>query len=172
MNNTTLVYSGRVEVKTKTRTEVSHNHGSKHLFRLLTVLLAKEKFQTTSFPAKIMLFNATPEELLTTPQADSHQSRWLLKRPVDIVSSAEIVNNGQEYQSKFTAMIDSAVMVEAASVSNLALGLLDGSQSKLILAATEFDPSQYNIVRGGGQAYLTWIMTIGNGELTQTTEAE
>lgn len=171
MNNTTLVYSGRVEVRTKTRTEVSHNHGSKHLFRLLTVLLAKERFQTTSFPAKIMLFNATPEELLATPQADSHQSKWLLKRPVDIVSSAEIVNN-EEYQSKFTAMVDSAVMVEAASVINLALGLLDGSQSKLILAATEFDRSQYNIVRGGGQAYLTWIMTIGNGELTQTTEAE
>lgn len=170
MNDTTLVYSGKVEVNTKTRTEVSRNHGTTHLFRLLTVLLAKEKFQTTSFPAKIMLFNATPEELLNTPQADSHQSQWLLKRPIDIVSSAEI-DHGQ-YQSKFTAMLDSSVMVDASSATNLTLGLLDGSQSKLVLAATTFERSQYNIVRGGGQAYLTWIMTIGNGELTQTTEVE
>lgn len=164
MNNSVLTYQGRLEISTKTRTSVKHNHGTNHLFRLFTSILCKETFHTHNLPTYFMLYNTDTQALLSRPDVSTHTSSMLLRQYVDITSQSS--SKDSIYQATFSSMIDSAMLAGKLpnyATAPLTLALVSGDK-KSILAVVPFDNEQYGIVSSGGQAYIRWIMSLSNAD--------
>lgn len=163
MNDTVLAYTGKLILETKTRSVVKHNHGTTHLFRLLSTILCKDNFNTLSLPTYFMLYKTTPQEIVQSPDTSVNTSRALLRTYVDIVSQSSSENN--VFESTFTSTIQSSMLTNTTPVEdgNLTLALISGDK-RSILAAVEFSSSIYNIVCSGGQTFVKWVMSISNAD--------
>lgn len=164
MIQTSLEYTGTLVLETKTRKAVARNHGTMHLFRLLSTLLCKDSYSVDSLPTYFMLYKGTVSEIIADPDTSVNVSRQLFHGYIDIVSQASAVD--RVYESTFTSTIDSSMLVSKLSEnerSNLTLGLISGDK-RSILAAVEFDPATYGIVSEGGQTFVKWIMSISNSD--------
>lgn len=163
--NTNLQYEGTLTLRTKTRTSVRKNHATDNLFRLLSTILCKHEFNMRNLPAYFMLYDASPEEILSNPTVIENKNKELLKSPLEVIREASY--SGGVYDSAFTATLDSTHLKPTGNIdSRLTLGLLDGysidSSKGSILAAVEFDIKTYNIVQSGGQSFIKWVLNIGN----------
>lgn len=164
MTQTSLGYTGTLVLETKTRRAVARNHGTLHLFRLLSTLLCKEPYSVDSLPTYFMLYKGTVSEIISAPDTAVNISKQLLRGYVDIVSQASSVDS--VFESTFTSTIDSSMLVSKLSEgerANLTLGLISGDK-RSILAAVEFDSATYGIVSDGGQTFVKWIMSISNSD--------
>lgn len=163
MSHTSIAYSGKLILDTKTRTAIKHNNGTTNLFRLLVSILSKENFKTTTLPSYFMLYANTEANILASPFVQSHSSKQLLNTYVSVVSQSESSND--LYSATFTATVDSSMLIGALAHDNknITLALIDGAREN-ILAVVDFDMATYNIVNGGGQTYVKWVMTFANAE--------
>lgn len=162
--NTSLSYSGTLILKTKTRSAVARNHGSYHLFSLLSTILCKEDFQQSSLPTYFMLYAGDVDTIISSPDTKSHIARQMLNTYVDIVSESS--SSQKIFNSTFTSTIDFPMIIPdkgKTAPENLTLGLISGDK-RSILAAVPFDSTVYSIVSDGGQTFVKWIMSISNSD--------
>lgn len=164
MTQTSLAYTGTLILETKTRKMVAKNHGTMHLFRLLSTLLCKEPYSVDSLPTYFMLYKGTVSEILAAPDTAANSGKQLLRGYVDIVSQASSVD--MVFESTFTSTIDASMLaskVGEGERENLTLGLVSGDK-RAILAAVPFDSATYGIISDGGQTFVKWIMSISNSD--------
>lgn len=164
MTQTSLGYTGTLVLETKTRKMIAKNHGTFHLFRLLSTLLCKETYSVDSLPTYFMLYKKPVSDIVTTPDTAAHSKSEILRGFVDIVSQSSSYNN--VFESTFMSTIDSSMLGSKLSEGdrdNLTLGLISGDK-RSILAAVEFDSATYGIVSDGGQTFVKWIMSISNSD--------
>ena len=108
MTQTSLAYTGTLILETKTRKMIAKNHGTMHLFRLLSTLLCKEPYSADSLPTYFMLYKGTVSEILNAPDTTANSTRQLLRGYVDIVSQAS--SQDMVFESTFTSTIDSSML--------------------------------------------------------------
>lgn len=164
MIQTSLAYTGTLVLETKTRKMIARNHGTMHLFRLLSTLLCKEPYSVDSLPTYFMLYKGTVSEILSAPDTAANSGRQLLRGYVDIVSQAS--STDMVFVSTFTSTIDASMLASKVSDGereNLTLGLVSGDK-RYILAAVPFDSATYGIVADGGQTFVKWIMSISDSD--------
>ena len=163
--NTSLIYSGQLEIETKTKKAVAKNHGTSNLFRLFSVMLCKEDFKLRSLPTYFMLYESDYATILDNPEtnAAAHQNKKLFRVYLDIQSNYSSFENNAHH-ANFISTVDSSILVstqQLTSSTNLSLALVDADK-KHILAVVEFDRDVYNIIRNGGQAVIRWSLTVSN----------
>lgn len=164
MTNSVITYQGKLEISTKTRTSVRHNHGTNHLFRLFTSILCKDTFHTHNLPTYFMLYSVDTQALLSQPDVERHKSDMLLRQYVDITSQSG--SQDSIYQATFSSMLDSSMIIAKLpnyATASITLALISGDK-KSILAVVPFDNEQYGIISNGGQAYVRWIMSLSNAD--------
>lgn len=164
MTQTSLAYTGTLILETKTRKMVAKNHGTTHLFRLLSTLLCKEPYSVDSLPTYFMLYKGTVSDILAAPDTAANSNKQLLRGYVDIISQSSSVD--MVFESTFTSTIDASMLSSRDGVSggeNLTLGLVSGDK-RSILAAVPFNSAIYGIISGGGQTFVKWIMSISNSD--------
>ncbi len=162
MKQTSLSYEGTLVLETKTRTAVARNHGTMHLFRLLSTILCREPYSSRSLPTYIMLYKGSVSEITSDPYTSNNISKQLLNNYVDV--SGQSASSDNLFTATFTSTIDSSMLIKKETTNSpLTLGIISGDKAS-ILAAVEFDAETYNIVNNGGQTFVKWIMSISNSD--------
>lgn len=166
MSSSGITYSGKLIIENKYKKFTSYNHGSNQLFRLLSTVLTGEMYSREDLPAKFTLVNESVEEALShlNPQ------NVLIRSTIDISKQSDISSEGV-IETKFSGMLTSGNLISTQEVAgDITLLLL--SARDVVLAAVSYASESYNIVRAGGQAHLTWILTFENKETSTNSVQE
>lgn len=172
MFNDSLIYTGNVDIKIGKQRKLHRNTGTKELFRLFCLLLSRTAEVTnTQLPAYMMIY-AAPKTQVVSTSADSLDRA--LYHPVsidaDIEPNTAVTHSVEEDVClKFSCRIDPQNVSQNISVSgsgndmNYTLALLDGTQQH-ILAAVAMRDNEFDLIKQGNQAQVTWTMSVGNKE--------
>lgn len=166
MSSSGITYSGKLIIENKYKKFTSYNHGSNQLFRLLSTILVGEMYSRQDLPAKFTLVNESVDEALSHANAPQNV---LVRSSIDIAKQSAITSSGI-IETKFSGMLTSGNLISTQEVTgNITLLLL--SSKEVVLAAVPYAAESYNIVKAGGQAHLTWILTFENKE-TSTNDVQ
>ncbi len=170
-----LIYNGNVEI-TLDHTKRYRNKGTIHLFRLFASLMAGDEYKPTVFPYYIMLYDTSPNTILTTPNTTTHQSKAVLNRKVilhrytteqqddlDTIYSAVFDTSiTREYLNNYVAKYEDPGQRPSADNFILTLALIS-QEGDSILAAVPFSKDEYDHIVAGGSAIIKWSMSLTNG---------
>lgn len=161
---TSLPYTGKITIETKSKKVVSRNHGTANLFRLFSVLLCKGRDGAfaTKLPAYFMLYNKSLQAVVNTPYTAAHKEQQVLKQYVVVDSYTSIEED--LYMSNFGATLTSAHLYNFDQYTTLSLALVSGDKQD-ILAVVEFSERVYDTIRNGGQAIVKWQMMLSNWDV-------
>lgn len=165
MNNTSLRYSGKVTVETTHHKDVRKNSGTKHLFRLFSSILAREKFNSLNLPAYLMLYDLSGMDhesaVAFRDEAYDDIAYRAFKYFIDLNSYT--ASDADDFATEFTALITAPMVIELeeSQIHNLVLAIVAGDQQSL-LAIVDFDHTVFTTIQSGGQAVVRWQMSLTN----------
>lgn len=174
-----LEYHGHVEIRINNKRHKLKNHGSGHLFRLLTTFLVGDGYNENHLPNYLALYNCSPSDLLseTGAYAEDYTTDQLHKFLINIVSKE--TTNTPNFSVIFNSVIEPS-HVNLAKIVNSARGFslalvggdpknespsTPGNQSNAhhpILAAVSFDEEYWNNLQNASSAVIQWTLTITN----------
>ena len=163
--NSNLTYRGSVEVIVGTKHYRLHNTGTDYLLQMLVKILCGEVASTKNLdlPRYFMLYAESPKSLINNYNVGANSTKQLLKDFIRAEAQSDFTRG--KFDGIFTATITGKNLVSRASsgIGGLALALVGGSDDSMnILAAVDFDPDVFEILKMGGQAVMKWTMSVAN----------
>lgn len=155
-----LGYSGELTIIHKDNKFTAHNNGTRHLFQLLTYMLAGNNFSFKNLPAKFDLVKKSVSQVLKDGTVTSSDS---------VLTSRLIVTKNTTLDDELNPHLEISSVLSSGNISNtstaitgnLTLVLLP-NDGNTVLAAVDYDINSYNQLLRGGQAQLIWTLTIEN----------
>ena len=168
-----LEYHGHVEIRINKKHYKLKNHGSSHLFRLLTTFLVGEDYDENHLPKYLALYNCNPSDLLTDTGSytEDYKSDELHKLLINIVSKE--TTNTPNFSVIFNSIIEPS-HVNLAKIVNSARGFSlalvggvsneSGNEKHPILAVVPFEEEYWNNLQNASSAVVQWTLTITNSQ--------
>ncbi len=171
-NNTSIMYSGTVDISTNHKRILSHNNGSLDFFRLLNKFVSRQAIGVGELPGYLMMYKCKSEVVLSSTQTTNptYASLELFTSNIPVISN--IVASNASESVLFSATLTASSIKPATIVgeeSNVCLALVS-ADTKTILAATDIEggDSLIRSLQSGLTASVKWRMSFENVEDSPT----